>query len=1207
MRAPLPLSACVLPVLLLLSLSEAGAAAPCPAPSTRQPFTVTNPSNVTFPAGELVRLPACVAGVAPAAVGVVSAAAADTPVLVQLEQLLPLNPSNSTLTSAFLWVALPLPLLPGQAVNFSVATDGSIPPPTTTPPLVNASTQASFFLLSNSLVTARLAAGPNPSSLPAPFAGLAPTSGPLAGTFLGASALLNLSSILAAGWTCTGATSTLTASGPLFAAVNLTYTFTGPPTARTAPTTTASLSWEYRLLPGRRGPDVTERFTLPDSSGCADASLVIDVASSAAAAAPAGSSAPWSPTTQVAGKWFACNYTLPVDPWGALDEDPSAYIAPLAPNERLPNGVLGYLQPRWTQSCDARWTWAATDNATALAILVARPSKWTWAQGLNHDFYRMRRHMPTVVSDGPGLGAVSLPLRGSRWYQLLAGPTASVAGPGPGYALSVEATQSLDKLTNVYLLDWPGLPPPAPSPNGTFVPMVSEWVFQEGTNPTHTIRAQGRALLASLAAGTPPPPGLATLSSACVYCDPDWYGAYWGHFAPENSNFFTDFSVVCLGYAMAVAGGGHPTAGPFFAALARSLWDADLAHSITLVDGPPADSRSSEGGRSSSAAAAAASSPSPAALAGAGQESPGYTSHALDSWLAEAPLLARYVNYSDAPTHPRLLAAVDYLFRTSVPFPYHFAGPAAADPSSILGRWVLPLGDTHPTSTNLSSLSARSGLAWPDPTLWVSQEAPGLGAVLRSQSGTGNESYLAFKASPNRGHNHGDQLGVHYAAYGAALTIDIMAGYLPRPYEESWHNRLAFGLPATAGGPGAPFVPGGNGSVVNLDGYERLLAFFASDIADAAVGQVTSYRLAALPADPPPIFDAVYPVEEMGAGAGASAQQQQQQLTYRRTAVLVKSPGAAGAGGGSGARDYVLLVDAHNGSDVVGMGAMAGSDAYVPAYLNHVFFQQDGQVFAQLPPAVAPGGVAADCGNATLYVFAMGSAAVPVPLALVADRWNWPSEGNENATRVRAVPGDGGAGAVPTNTAVFFSILYPDGSTMPGGAEAGAERGNLRRHTGRGASSSVPTVSLTLPPDGDASMWALLTVTFPDGGGVDVLNVSGLLLDAGADPTGPGPFAAAPPSPALEDGGDGDSSTPLLTLSRNGGAPSPLLSPSDLSLGRSQGDIGLEVLSVGYTFGELPGWVLEQRAGRSGTDWSDEQVYPWPPNGAVNAAAGVGG
>ena len=436
----------------------------------------------------------------------------------------------------------------------------------------------------------------------------------------------------------------------------------------------------------------------------------------------------------------------------------------------------------------------------------------------------------------------------------------------------------------------------------------------------------------------------------------------------------------------------------------------------------------------------------------------------------------------------------------------------------LRGRFGLPLGDTHPTAINFSSIAARGFPPPVPPAAWASEELAGFGAILQRSAGTPAEAFLALKASPNRIHYHGDQLSVHYASHGARIVIDIMAGYNPRPYQESWHNRLCFGAATAA-------------TTQNADAYERLVAFAAgragAGAAAVAVGQLTSTRLQTLPANPPQPYLAVYPYTPLAAP-----------LTYRRTAVLVP-----GDGGAPGARDYVVLVDAHNAS-ALGVGA----------YGALCFFQQDGVV------STARGPGALDMGNGTVFVFA-ANAGAPVPVALVTDRWDWPSEGNESATRVRAFPAAGASAP----TTLFVTLLYPDGSLMPPVAGAG------------GGGASTPAVSF------DPARGAL-TVACPSAPGApDVLQLAGLATDASAEPGAGGGGAAAPPP---------------VTLTRAGGAPVVLLDAADVDLDRSQGEIGLAVTDAGYTFGEVPAWVLRQRGG-DGALVAAPPEWPWPPGDAA--------
>ena len=107
-------------------------------------------------------------------------------------------------------------------------------------------------------------------------------------------------------------------------------------------------------------------------------------------------------------------------------------------------------------------------------------------------------------------------------------------------------------------------------------------------------------------------------------------------------------------------------------------------------------------------------------------------------------------------------------------------GPAAADPSKWANRYITPIGDTHPNSVNFTKLVGLfSNFSALDPSTLSSLDLAGFGSVLRSQPGTVNETFLSFKAGPNQGHDHGDQLSIHWCAYGARHAIDLMFGYNP--------------------------------------------------------------------------------------------------------------------------------------------------------------------------------------------------------------------------------------------------------------------------------------------------------------------------------------------------------------------------------------------------------------------------------------------
>jgi len=405
---------------------------------------------------------------------------------------------------------------------------------------------------------------------------------------------------------------------------------------------------------------------------------------------------------------------------------------------------------------------------------------------------------------------------------------------------------------------------------------------------------------------------------------------------------------------------------------------------------------------------------------------------------------------------------------------------------------------TNPTPNSAAALPQALQLL-PPLAQWGSEELPGFGALLQSGAGGAAETFVALKASPSRGHNHGDQLAIHYAAHGARIVIDVMAGYLPRPPQEFWHNRACFG------------------NASNMDGAERLLGFARTRVqgggapAAIAVGEVRSQRLQAMPPRPPPNYLQVFPTTALAAP-----------LTYRRTALLLPAPAAE-----PGARDVLVLLDAHNAS------ALA-----VPAYTVLLFFQQDGLVATPLQ-GLAHGGVGFDMGNGTVATFAQGAGGAAVPLASALDRWDWPSEGNESATRLLvrpAAPLDAGGA-----TTLFVTALYPDGSAM----------------------SSEPST-----PAFDFAAGAL-TVNWR-GGSRDVLTFSGALTDAGA-------------------GAGAGGAEPVAVLKRGAAPPVTLLRAEDLSPSRPQGDIGLNVLDAGYTFGEIPSEVIAERGGNA-----PPPSYPWP-------------
>jgi len=513
----------------------------------------------------------------------------------------------------------------------------------------------------------------------------------------------------------------------------------------------------------------------------------------------------------------------------------------------------------------------------------------------------------------------------------------------------------LDKLLNEYVLWWPGVV----RPNATAA--FTNFLDEDATNPTHTLRQKARALNKDILAGKLPPASLDTLVFVNQMLDPDWYGLYRGYVSPENNNFATDFLRPAVLTAVGLVAGSpsvdrlapdghavadtlrHPCARSFIALAQQSL-QMDLSHSITLPSG-------------------------------ATQEAPGYLGHAMEAWVDDAPIYRKYFGV-DPALDPRLLAAVDFQFQLAHPFNYHMLGAAAANPGSWTGRYITPIGDTHPNSVNYTALQAQTGLVPVHPSRLTSVERQGHGAVLRSQPGTASETFLSFKAGPNQGHDHGDQLSIHWCAYGARHAIDLMFGYNPRPLQEYWHNRVSFGV---------------NGTLQNMDGYARLIAVKFSPNVDAAMGMVASGRLRTPPLQPPGIWGANYPWVPLGG-----------MLNYTRTALLVKH---------GPARDYVVLWD-------------SSTSPHATDVTFNQWYIQDGASCAALLSNT--GSVATvDLGNSTLFIVSLNSG---IPLRdFVTLRWTNHSEGNEHATGVRIR-------VVNVTRSDLVAVLYPSGSLTVGAA-----------------------------------------------------------------------------------------------------------------------------------------------------------------------------
>jgi hypothetical protein len=343
--------------------------------------------------------------------------------------------------------------------------------------------------------------------------------------------------------------------------------------------------------------------------------------------------------------------------------------------------------------------------------------------------------------------------------------------------------------------------------------------WDDAINPSGGLRQRGKTLLAQgVRPGT-----VADLALLQALMHPDTWPGYRQGWSPQNPNFNTDWLRVVVLLAARLK--QHPDF-PGMRSQVEALVRADVDHAVTLPGG-------------------------------AGQECPGYLASALKLWHEIAPVCRDHLGF-DPLTWERIAAAQGFLLRIS-------------QPDGAVRR-MLPIGDTHPGKSG-----DGPGIVSVDPAVvagWTSAELPGFGAILQHRPGTADETYLAFKAGPNRGHYHGDHLAIHLALGARAVAVDHHCSYKPRAGQEAMHNRLSFALPEL---PSA-----------NMDGFERLIAFQTGAVADIAVAEVASPRLRAIRPLPPERWHQTWPRRDL-AGDG---------LTYRRSVALVK-----------GVQDAVVVVD----------------------------------------------------------------------------------------------------------------------------------------------------------------------------------------------------------------------------------------------------------------------------------------------------------
>jgi hypothetical protein len=605
-------------------------------------------------------------------------------------------------------------------------------------------------------------------------------------------------------------------------------------------------------------------------------------------------------------------------------------------------------------------------------------------------------------------------------------------------------------------------------------------------NPTGSIRAQGRA-----AADNAGKPGTyADMIRMQAMLHPDSYGDYWHYWSPENPNFLTDF--VRIPIALATNLKAHPEFARF-RELAELKVREEVYHAMTLPGG-------------------------------AGQECPGYQT---GPWPGsdKAILYREHLGF-DPGTWPEITAAARFKQRISWPYGDTRRGST--------------MGDSHPSADGARVMNVPADLV----KTFVTEELPGYGVVFTNNPGTPKETYLAFKAGPNRGHFHGDQLAFHYCGNGNPLLVDHHCSYHPRAGQDHMHNRLAFFTDDF------PYA--------NMDGYERLIAFKTGPAADVAVGQVESNRLRQMRQLPPEDWDTRYPELRFD-----------QPLVYRRTVVCVKG----------GAQDYFVFRDQY-----------WADRPLKAAYCLHAL---DDRVVLFSSPRDAGG--TAD-GTAAFRDEAADFAALGVKPGMTLCRVR---AAGANAKETDPVLGIYRILAVAAH-ALTLDRPVPAGAKLPYAIARdldGPADGRLQRVGGASVFRAWPAqaerrafpwwhtngkleTTQGLRWESQGKTGEFITVVWPGADTPAMTAIPGGVQVGNDRITFAGDRAT-----------DGTKAT-VVTVQR-GGKDVLTLGGADINLERNQGRIGLFVPDAGYPVGDIPDWLIKQRA--TPTDW----YKPWPALGEL--------
>lgn len=485
---------------------------------------------------------------------------------------------------------------------------------------------------------------------------------------------------------------------------------------------------------------------------------------------------------------------------------------------------------------------------------------------------------------------------------------------------------------------------------------------------------------------------------------------------------------------------------------------------------------------------------------GAGQECPGYMA---TTWDDPEGICRTHLGF-DPTKWDRMDARRNFKKRIS-------------QPDGAIRR-TLPMGDTHPGPDGAREETVPAE----EVAKFATTELPGFGVIFNHRPGTPQETYLSFKAGPNRGHYHGDQLAIVASFNAKPTVVDHHCSYHPRAGQEHMHNRVAF------------FTD--HHPYLNLDGYERLIAFATTPVADVAIGQVESDRLREVNSQPPEIWDQRWPPVPLTTP-----------LVYRRTTVFLKGE----------KRDAVVLRDQYRSPIEVGA-----------AFCLHLRDERV-QVFIGQSPS------GSSDGTATLTDATQDFTKRGVQPGWILDVGNRISGRESPLTKrfeIREVSGSRLTTdrPLPVGTNLWYTLYRSAltrqaNSVMTGGISvvcATPQEFSLRAfpwHHENGGPET--TQGIRLETRGQTGEF--ITVLVP-GAAAGVEAIAGGVKVDGIEVL----FAGGLDRPAAGS---------LVTVQK-AGQPIVTVSGTDINLDRFQGDIGLFVPDAGYPFGEIPDWLIRQRA-----------------------------